>query len=106
MGELIGWYEGDTLVVDTIGFNNKTFVDRFGTPHTENLHVVERWRVVDQGLSLRVDVEVQDPGTFYQPWKTYQVYRRLDRGFEPEICTENNRNLFDYGTPQDGSPDF
>jgi len=106
MGESIGWYEGDTLVVDTIGFNNKTFVDRFGTPHTEKLHVVERWRVIDQGLTLRVDVEVQDSGTYYQPWKTFQVYRRMDRGFEPEICAENNRNLFDYGTPQDDSPDF
>ena len=73
MGESVGWYEGDTLVIDTIGFNDKTVVDRFGTPHTEKLHVVERWRVIDQGLTLRVDIEVDDPDTFYQPWKTYQV---------------------------------
>ena len=106
MGESIGWYEGDTLVVDTIGMNTKVPVDRFGTPHTEKLHVVERWRVVDQGLALRVDIEVDDPDTFYQPWKTYQVYRRTDQPLAPEICAENNSNLIDYGTPEDPTPDF
>jgi hypothetical protein len=49
---------------------------------------------------------VEDPGTFYRPWKTYQTYRRIDRGFEQEICAENNRNLFDYGMPLDDTPDF
>ncbi len=106
MGESIGWYEGDTLVVDTIGQNTKIPVDRFGTPHTAKLHVVERWRVVDQGLVLRVDIEVDDPDTFYQPWKTYQVYRRADQPLAPEICAENNSNLIDYGTPEDPTPDF
>lgn len=105
-GESIGWYEGDTLVVDTIGMNSKTVVDRFGTPHTDKLHVVERWRVIDQGLTLRVDIEVDDPDTFYQPWKTYQLLRRTDQSMYSEICAENNRNLFDYGTPEDLTPDF
>jgi hypothetical protein len=105
-GESIGWYEGNTLVVDTIGISPKSFVDRFGTPHTEKLHVVERWRLAEQGLSLRVDVTVEDPDTFYKPWKTYQEYARIDRGFQAEICAENNTNLFDYGMPQDLTPDF
>jgi hypothetical protein len=48
-GESVGHYEGDTLVVDTIGLNDKTVVDIYRTPHTEKLHVVERWRVVDGG---------------------------------------------------------
>ena len=48
-GELVGHYEGDTLVVDTIGQNAKTFVDFFRTPHTEKLHVVERWHLIDGG---------------------------------------------------------
>ena len=43
-GESVGHYEGDTLVIDTIGMNNKTFVDNYRTPHTEKLHVVERWQ--------------------------------------------------------------
>ena len=106
MGESIGWYEGDTLVVDTIGISTKSLVDRFGTPHTEKLHVVERWRLIEQGLTLRVDVTVDDPDTFYQPWKTYQEYARVDRLLEAEICPENNTNLFDYGMPTDSTPDF
>jgi hypothetical protein len=106
MGESVGWYEGDTLVVDTIGINTKTPVDRFGTPHTEKLHVVERWRRIEQGLTLRLDVTVEDPDTFFQPWKTYQEYRRTDHPLQPEICPENNANLFDYGTPEDLTPDF
>jgi hypothetical protein len=105
MGESIGWYEGDTLVIDTIGMNTKTPVDRFGTPHTEKLHVVERWRVVEQGLMLRVDVTVDDPDTFYQPWKTYQLYRRIGRPLEVEVCAENNLQ-FDYHVPVAEKPDF
>jgi hypothetical protein len=106
MGESIGWFEGDTLVVDTIGISTKSLVDRFGTPHTDKLHVVERWRLREQGLTLRVDVTVEDPDTFYQPWKTYQEYARVARPLEAEICPENNENLFDYGTPKDLTPDF
>ena len=105
MGESVGWYEGDTLVIDTIGLNTKTPVDRFNTPHSEKLHVVERWRVIDQGLTLRVDVTVDDPETFYQPWKTYQVYRRNNRQFAAEICAENNMQ-FDYHMPVANKPDF
>jgi hypothetical protein len=105
MGESVGWYEGDTLVVDTIGLNTKIPVDRFGTPHSDKLHVVERWRLVEQGLSLRVDVTVEDPDTFFQPWKTYQVYRRNSRPLEVEICAENNLQ-FDYHMPVAEKPDF
>jgi hypothetical protein len=105
MGESVGWYEGDTLVVDTIGMNTKTVLDRFGTPHSDKLHVIERWRVVEQGLSLRVDVTVDDPDTFYQPWKTYQVYRRDDRPLAVEVCAENNLQ-FDYHMPVAEKPDF
>jgi len=106
MGESVGRYEGDTLVIDTIGITTKLPTDRFGTPHTDKLHIVEHWRVIDQGLTLRVDVEVDDPGTFYQPWKTYQVYRRTNEPLAAEICPENNTNLFDYHMPTDSTPDF
>ena len=105
MGDSVGWYEGGTLVIDTIGMNTKTPVDRFGTPHTEKLHVVERWRVIEQGLTLRVDVTVDDPDTFYQPWKTYQLYGRIDRPLEVEVCAENNQQ-FDYHIPVAERPDF
>src|SRR6266481_1058931 len=67
-GESVGRYEGDTLVVDTIGLNDKTFVNNFRTPHGEKLHVIERWKLIDGGNTLEVAFTVDDPGAFYQPW--------------------------------------
>jgi hypothetical protein len=106
-GESVGWYEGNTLVVDTIGLNTKTFIDNFRTPHSEKLHVVERWYLTDGGNTLRVDITVDDPDTFYQAWRTYQLYHRVPEPLSSEVCAENNSaNLFDYGTPEDDTPDF
>src|SRR2546421_509944 len=51
-GESVGHYEGGTLVIDTIGLNDKTFVDNFRTPHSEKLHVVERYRLIEDGKRL------------------------------------------------------
>ena len=61
-GELVGHYEGDTLVVDTIGLNSKTFVDHYRTPHTEKLHVVERWRMIEAGKKLEVSIHDRGSG--------------------------------------------
>ena len=106
-GESVGWYEGETLVVDTIGISTKSFVDSYRTPHTEKLHVVERWRLIDGGNMLQVDITVDDPETYYQPWRTYQRYQRGNAAFNEEICAENNFvHLFDYGTPVAEKPDF
>ena len=77
-GESVGHYEGDTLVVDTIGLSDKAPVDGFDTPHTEQLHVVERWRLVDGGETLEVHVYVEDPGTFTTPWTATQRYSRTE----------------------------
>jgi hypothetical protein len=60
-GESVGHYEGDTLVVDTMGRNTKTVVDAFRTPHTEKLHVVERWHVINGGKILEARITVDDP---------------------------------------------
>ena len=76
-GELVGHYEGDTLVVDTIGLNDKTFVDNFRTPHTEKLHVVERFKLVDGGKAMRVDITFEDPDAFNAPWSVTQRYDRV-----------------------------
>src|SRR5215510_9631157 len=67
-GESVGHYEGDTLVIDTIVLNGKTFVDYFRTPHTEKLHVVERWRMVEDGNVLEAQFGVDDPDAFTQAW--------------------------------------
>ena len=104
-GESVGRYEGDTLVVDTVGLNTKTFIDPFRTPHTEKLHVVERWRIIG-GDTLEVRITINDPDTFYQPWQTYQLYRRAQRPLAEDICQEGNLTLFDYGVPVAKKPDF
>ena len=76
-GESTGHYEGDALVIDTIGFNDRTFVDNYRTPHTEKLHVTERWRMIEGGKVLEVKFTVEDPDTFYAPWSALQRYRRV-----------------------------
>jgi hypothetical protein len=105
-GESIGHYEGDTLVVDTIGLNDKTFLDNYRTPHTEKLHVVERWKLIDGGQRLEVNVKVEDPDTFYGPWAGIIRYDRVHQQMMEEVCAENNQQLFDYGIPIAKKPDF
>ena len=105
-GESVGHYEGDTLVVDTIGQNTKGIVDPYRTPHTEKLHVVERWRMVDNGNALEVKVRIEDPDTFNQPWEGTRRYRHATQAFNEQICAEGNFLLFDYGIPVANKPDF
>ncbi len=106
-GDSVGHYEGDTLVVDTIGLNDKTFLDNYRTPHSEKLHVTERWRLIENGAKIEVLLTIDDPDTFNQPFKALRQYERMDRTFAEYICAENNSvNLFDYGTPTADKPDF
>jgi len=110
-GESIGHYEnGDTLVIDTIGLNDRTFVDSFLTPHTTALHVIERYRIVDGGKALEADVQVEDPGAFTMPWNARQRYRRVtDAPMVEQACAENNAIWFGYDVdpiPEAGRPDF
>src|SRR5262245_42927744 len=104
-GESVGRYEGDTLVVDTIALNDKTYVDHYRTPHTEKLHVVERWKLLDDN-TLEVKLTVDDPDTFHQPWQAVHRYRRIQRRDAEEVCAENNQNLFEYRIPVADKPDF
>jgi hypothetical protein len=105
-GESVGHYEGDTLVIDTIGLNTKTFVDYYRTPHTEKLHVVERWRMVNDRQAMEVTFTVEDPDTFNEPWSGTRRYRRVERRFAEDICAENNQHLFDYKIPIASRLDF
>ena len=94
-GESVGHYEGDTLVVDTIGFNDKTDIDRFGTPHTTKLHVVERYKMADLN-TLHVDFTVEDPGAFTMTWAGAAGYRRTQGtlgAIGEFVCAENNREF-------------
>ena len=102
----MGRYEGDTLVVDTIGLSDRTFVDYYRTPHTTKLHVVERWRLIDDGNRLEVRFTVDDPDTYYEPWSAMRRFRRADQPYYEEVCAENNQHLFDYNIPQAKKADF
>ena len=79
-GESVGTYEGDTLVVDTIGLNERTYVDNFLTPHTDKLHVVERFRLIDGGRQLEARIHVEDAGAFTMPWDAVQRFKRIEQG--------------------------
>jgi hypothetical protein len=105
-GESVGHYEGDTLVVDTIGLNDKTFIDNYRTPHTAKLHVVERYKLIEDGKTLQVTFRVEDPDTFYQPWLAIGKLRRVQMPMHEEACAENNQNLFDYHIPVANKSDF
>jgi hypothetical protein len=109
-GESVGHYEGDTLVVDTIGLSERTYVDNYQTPHTEALHVVERFRMINDAKTLEVNVHVEDPGAFTTPWNATQRYRRTENGPMIEIaCPENNSDHFHHGLepiPQADKADF
>jgi hypothetical protein len=110
-GESVGHYEGgDTLVVDTIGISTKSFVDNYRTPHTDKLHVVERYKLTDGGKMLEVLVTVDDPGAFTTPWSAIQRFNRRQAGtLNEHICQENNPNYFNYDPvpkPQAEKPDF
>jgi hypothetical protein len=110
-GESVGHYEGDALVVDTIGLSPKAVIDNYHTPHTEQLHVIERYHVIEGGKKLQVDLTVDDPGAFNAPWRAVQTYDRTMRGPLPEVkCVENNDNIFNLpgflGSPMAEKPDF
>jgi len=73
MGDSIGHWEGDTLVTDTVNFNEKTWVDRMGHPHSDQLHVIEHIRRVDHD-HLEDDITVDDPKAYTKPWTGHMTY--------------------------------
>ena len=127
MGHSVGHYEGDTLVIDTVGIKvgPYTNVDRFGTPQSEAMHVVERYRLIDAeearkaqerheavagraggkvgnnaidenyGKGLQVQVTVDDPNVFTGPWSGIVTYRRTPMTWDERVCAENNFSPFE-----------
>ncbi len=91
-GDSIGHWEGDTLVVDSIGFNDKFWFDMAGHPHTTQLHVIERYHRRDYG-DMDVEVTIEDPGAYAKPWVTHRLAT-----LEPDwdvleyVCNENNQD--------------
>jgi hypothetical protein len=137
-GDSIGHYEGETLVVDTVGIKLEpyTVVDRFGTPQSEAMHVVERYRLIDAkeaqaaldrqvrivgetapivpdrnyDKGLRLELKIEDPKVFTTPWNANVTYRRVIRGYNEGACAENNVDMFRLGDlkhmPIANTPDF
>ena len=92
-GESIGHYEGsDTLVVDTIGIKGGKyhFLDNFRTPHTDKMHVVERFTISPDKQKLTAVIKVEDPDTFNEPLTLRQEWRRTNFSYEKSICAEDN----------------
>jgi hypothetical protein len=90
-GDSIGWWEGDTLVIDSVGFNGKWWFDRRGHPHTEKLHLIERWTRVNY-KTLEREIIVEDPGAYSKTWSakfTATLQPPQDELME-YICIENN----------------
>jgi len=74
MGHSVGHWDGDTLVVDTVAIDEVTWIDDAGTPHSEALHVVERFRRVDHN-TLEIEFRFEDPKAFTKPWTAKKVYK-------------------------------
>jgi hypothetical protein len=109
-GESVGRWEGDELVVDTIGMHDRSFVDNYRTPHTDKIHVVERFKMIEGGKTLQVTFTVTDPGAFTTPWTGVQRFRRVeDRPMIENLCEMSNDRFFENEItlfPQDETPDF
>jgi hypothetical protein len=114
-GESVGRYEGDTLVIDTIGFKpyKMLVLDNYGTPYTDKLHVEERYRVIndEKGKGLEAKFRVEDPGTFTMPWSGMAIYRpSRDTNMYEVVCAENQREFTDdstlHGIPEAHTPPF
>ncbi len=92
-GYSIGKWEGDTFVVDTVGFNGKTWLDMRGLPSTEALHVTERFTRPTIGR-MNIDVTIDDPKAYTKPWKVTLTWRlEPDTDLIESICEENNKDV-------------
>jgi hypothetical protein len=90
MGDSIGKWDGDTLVADTVGFNDKTWLTGQGVPHTDQLHVVERFSRPDLG-HLQIDITLEDPGAFTKPHSFQRIYNLMQNTDLLEyVCNEFN----------------
>ena len=105
LGHSVGHYEdnGQTLVVDVVGFNEGTTIDYFGHPHTEQMHIVERFTRPNKG-TLHYEAVIDDPGAYTKPWKVaWDISWQAGGEMIEYICQGNNQYLNhlkdDFGEP-------
>jgi|SRR5215471_5228302 len=136
MGDSVGHYEGDTLVIDTVGVKvgPVTMVDRYGTPQSAAMHLVERYHLIDvneaktameahqrragfagaapfdpEAKALRLEYTVEDPNVFTMPWSAQITYRRTNLPWAEQVCAENIVEYWpgmNIGVPKAAKPDF
>lgn len=91
-GESVGKWDGDTLVVDVIGLNDKSWLDAAGNPHSDGLHLIERYRLTD-AQHLEYEVTIDDPKFYAKPWTSTMVFtRKADWELIEYSCDENNKD--------------
>ena len=93
-GHSVGRWEGDTLVVDTVGFNGYTRIDTVGHPHSDALHMIQTFDLVDAG-HIKYTVTVDDPKTYTTPWTTERIFTPFEGDLMEYVCQENNRALWE-----------
>jgi hypothetical protein len=92
MGDSIGRWEGNTLVVDSVGFNDKSWLDQVGHPHSDALHLIERIRRTDHD-TLQVDMTIDDPKAYTKPWTGQQVFKLRPGWHLIEYVCEDNMDV-------------
>lgn len=93
MGYSVGYWDGDTLVVESAGYNDRTWLDHDGHPHTEALHMTERYRRRNLG-NLDIEVTLSDPGAYAHPWTvTARAELAADTEMLEWVCNDNPRNV-------------
>jgi len=103
LGHSVGRWEGDTLAIDVVGFNEATWLDYSGHPHTDQLHVIEKLSRPNKG-TLHYEVTIDDPGAYTKPWTAaWNIPWRANGELAEYICQENNQYLIrltdDFGQP-------
>jgi hypothetical protein len=94
-GESIGRFDNGELFVDTIGLQTKnSYIDNYRTPHSEKLHVTERYKIVNNGNTLEAFIKVEDPDAFNAPLYMIKRWRKSDNPLLETVCPENNVDYF------------
>lgn len=88
MGDSIGHWEGETLVIETNNFNDRTWIDRIAVPHSEQMRLIERIYINDND-QLQVDMRIEDPIALAKPWEFSRYYRKTDWTIEELMCEDN-----------------
>ena len=103
LGDSVGYWEGDTLVIDVVGFNEGTWLDYYGHPHTDQMHIIERFTRPNKG-TLHYEATIDDPGAYTKQWTVaWDIPWNPTGELQEYICQENNnyykRLTDDFGQP-------